>query len=277
LQRHGITVETFDLSDIFLRMKAVQPEESAYIEKARTLRAAASWQDVPGPAFDNLTRLGVTLEKLAKEARLDALAIRCWTEMQEQMGISPCVAMGILNETGFATACEVDLGNAVVMRAMNLASSEPIGLLDWNNNYGDEADKCILFHCGPLPPSLMQGQGHVTDHAMLMNGFGAGNCFGCNVGRIKPMEFTFGSLMTDAGRVKMYLGQGRFTTDPIPDNYFGVAGVAEIRNLQDVLLHIGNTGHRHHVSITPGNVQIPLQHALEHYLDFEVTLPQDWA
>jgi len=277
LQRHGITVETFDLSDIFLRMKAVQPEESAYIEKARTLRAAASWQDVPGPAFDNLTRLGVTLEKLAKEARLDALAIRCWTEMQEQMGISPCVAMGILNETGFATACEVDLGNAVVMRAMNLASSEPIGLLDWNNNYGDEADKCILFHCGPLPPSLMQGQGRVTDHAMLMNGFGAGNCFGCNVGRIKPMEFTFGSLMTDAGRVKMYLGQGRFTTDPIPDNYFGVAGVAEIRNLQDVLLHIGNTGHRHHVSITPGNVQIPLQHALEHYLDFEVTLPQDWA
>jgi hypothetical protein len=63
LQRHGVTVETFDLSDIFLRMKAVQPEESAYIEKAKTLQAAASWQDVPGPAFENLTRLGVTLDE----------------------------------------------------------------------------------------------------------------------------------------------------------------------------------------------------------------------
>jgi L-fucose isomerase-like protein len=277
LQRHGITVETFDLSDIFLRMKTVKAEESAYVEKAKSLRAASSWEDVPGQAFDNLARLGVVLDKLVEEIGLDAMAIRCWTEMQLQMGISPCVAMGILNETGLASACEVDLGNAVAMRALHLASYEPVGLLDWNNNYGDEDEKCILFHCGPIPPSLMEGQARVTDHAILMNSVGQGNGFGCNVGRIKPMDFTFGSLMTDSGLVRMYLGEGRFTSDPIPDNFFGVAGVAEIRNLQDVLLHIGNNGHRHHVSITPGNVQTPLQHALAHYLDFEVALPQDRA
>ena len=160
---------------------------------------------------------------------------------------------------------------------MHLASNAPIGLLDWNNNYGDENDKCILFHCGPLPKSLMQAQGQIADHAILINSVGAGNAYGCNVGRIKPMEFTFGSLMTDAGRIKMYLGGGRFTSDPLPENFFGVAGVAEIRNLQDVLLHIGNNGHRHHVSITPGNVQSPMQHALANYLDFEVSLPQDRA
>ena len=38
LQRHGVTVETFDLSDIFLRMKAVKPEEAAYADKAKALR-----------------------------------------------------------------------------------------------------------------------------------------------------------------------------------------------------------------------------------------------
>jgi L-fucose isomerase-like protein len=275
LQRRGITVETFDLADIFWRMKAVRPEEAGYVEKAKVLSAVSSWQGVPERAFDNLVRLGVTLDKLAGEARLDAMAIRCWTEMQVQMGISPCVAMGILNETGLAAACEVDLGNAVAMRAFHLASYEPVGLLDWNNNYGDEDDKCILFHCGPLPPSLMEGMGRIADHAILANSVGEGNGYGCNVGRIKPMEFTFGSLMTDEGRVKMFLGQGRFTSDPIPGNFFGVAGVAEIRNLQDVLLHVGNNGHRHHVSITPGQFQSPLHEALGHYLDFDVTLPQD--
>lgn len=275
LQRHGITIETFDLSDVFLRMKAVRPQEPAYAEKAQALRIAATWQNVPEQAFENLVRLGVTLDGLASEARLDAMAIRCWTEMQVQMGISPCVAMGVLNESGLAAACEVDLGNAVVMRALHLASGDPVGLLDWNNNYGDEADKCILFHCGPMPRSLMQSQGQIADHAILINSVGAGNAYGCNVGRIKPMEFTFGSLMTDEGRVKMYLGEGRFTSDPIPEIFFGVAGVAEIRNLQDVLLHIGIHGHRHHVSITPGNLQAPLRHALGHYLDFEVALPQD--
>jgi L-fucose isomerase-like protein len=167
------------------------------------------------------------------------------------------------------------LGNAVAMKALHLASGEPIGLLDWNNNYGDEDDKCILFHCGPLPASLMDGKGHVTDHAILMNAVGEGNGYGCNVGRIKPMDFTFGSLMTNEGNIKMYLGEGSFTRDPLPANFFGVAGVAKIRNLQDVLLHVGLNGHRHHVSITPSRVKDPLVEALGHYLNFEVSLPQN--
>jgi L-fucose isomerase-like protein len=275
LQRHGVTVETFDLSDVFQRMRSVPPGGASYADKARQLREMAVWEGVPERAFDHLVRLGVTLDGMIAEARLDAVAIRCWTEMQAQMGISPCVAMGSLNELGLAAACEVDLGNAVAMRALHLASYQPVGLLDWNNNYHDEDEKCILFHCGPLPASLMEGKGRVSDHAILMNAVGEGNGYGCNVGRITPMEFTFGSLMTDEGRVKMYLGEGRFTADPIPDNFFGVAGVAEIPRLQDVLLHIGMQGHRHHVSVTPGRVREPLTEALGHYLGFEITAPQE--
>ena len=277
LQRHGITVETFDMADIFQRMKAVKPKEPVYADKAEALKGTASWEGVPERAFDNLVRLSVSLDALAGEARLDAIAIRCWTEIQQQMGISPCVSMGLLNESGLAAACEVDLGNAVAMRALYLASGAPAGLLDWNNNYADEADKCILFHCGPMPASMMEGKGHVTDHAILMNTVGEGNGYGCNVGRIKPMDFTFGSLMTDEGKVKMYLGEGAITRDPIPDNFFGVAGVAQIPHLQEVLLHIGRNGHRHHVSITPGQVKTPLAEALGYYLGFEISLPQERA
>jgi L-fucose isomerase-like protein len=267
-------VETFDLSDVFHRMRSVNPAAASYADKARQLREMAAWDGVPERAFDHLVRLGVTLDGIIQEARLDAVAIRCWTEMQAQMGISPCVAMGSLNELGLAAACEVDLGNAVAMKALHLASYQPVGLLDWNNNYYDEDEKCILFHCGPLPASLMDGQGRVSDHAILMNAVGEGNGYGCNVGRIAPMEFTFGSLMTDEGRVRMYLGEGRFTADPIPDNFFGVAGVAEIPRLQDVLLHIGVQGHRHHVSVTPGRLREPLTEALGHYLGFDITAPQ---
>ncbi len=275
LQRHGITVETFDMSDIFQRMKSVDQTRPAYRAKADALRGYASWDGVPDRAFDNLARLGVTLEQLAEEAHLDGLAIRCWTEIQTQMGISPCVAMGMLNEIGLASACEVDIGNAIAMKALHLASYEPVGLLDWNNNYEDEDEKCILFHCGPLPASMMEGKGRISDHEILLSSVGAGNGYGCNVGRIRPMDFTFGSLMTDEGRVKVYLGEGRITADPIPSDFFGVAGVAEIRNLQDVLLHIGINGHRHHVSITPGCVEKPLHEALSRYLGFDVALPQN--
>jgi L-fucose isomerase-like protein len=274
LQRRGVTIETFDMSDVFHRMRSIKPSQPQYQDKSHLLHEFTVWDDVPELAFDNLVRLAVTLDQLAEEARLDAMAIRCWTEMQLQMGISPCVVMGTLNDLGLAAACEVDLGNAVAMQALHLASYQPSGLLDWNNNYFDEEDKCILFHCGPMPASLMDGKGRVVDHAILLNSVGEGASYGCNAGRIKPMDFTFGSLMTDEGRVKMYLGEGRFTSDPIPENFFGVAGVAEIPRLQDVLLHIGLNGHRHHVSITPGHCQKPLVEALGHYLEFDLTLPQ---
>ena len=76
------------------------------------------------------------------------------------------------------------------------------------------------------------------------------------------------------GELKFYLGEGCFTEDRIPDNYFGCAGVAEIRHLQDVLLYIGRNGHRHHVSITPGHILPPLLDALQNYLGYDVALPQ---
>jgi hypothetical protein len=85
-----------------------------------------------------------------------------------------------------------------------------------------------------------------------------------------PTPFTFGSMLTEGGKLKFYLGEGRFTEDRIPDSFFGCAGVAEINNLQDVLQKVGYGGHRHHVSITPGQVSAPIKEAYEKYLRYEV-------
>jgi len=252
LQRVGVTIETFDLS-----------------------QAYTTWKGIPDSALDNIARLGVALDEMIAEYRLDGLAIRCWIELQQQLGISPCVLMGMLNEAGTAAACEVDVMNAVAMAGLSYASGRPATVLDWNNNYGDEDEKCILFHCGPVPSELMTDKGKVSDHLILANDVGEGCAYGCVVGRIAPTDFTFSSMMTDMGRVKVYLGEGRFTEDPIPSNFFGAAGVAEIDRLQDVLFHIGMNGHRHHVSLTPGKVVAPLKEALEKYLDFDVAVPQE--
>jgi L-fucose isomerase-like protein len=274
LQRHGITMETLDLSGVFARMKAVKSSDETYKAKAETLTGYTSWEGVPEEAFDNIVRLGVVLDAIIEEYQMDAIALRCWIELQEQLGISACVLLGELNNHGVPAACEVDVGNAIAMYALHLASGEPATCLDWNNNYGEEDDKCILFHCGPVPKGLMTDRGRIVDHAILANAVGEGCSYGCHVGRIAPGDFTFGSTLTDSGRLRFYLGQGRFTEDKIPEEFFGCAGVAEIEKLQDVLLHVGYSGHRHHVSLTPGLVQAPVREALEHYLGFEVAIPQ---
>jgi len=275
LQRNGITVETLDLSDILARVRELSTDSAAYKEKAKTLKGYTTWEEVPNEAFENITRLGVVLDQVIEEYRLDAIALRCWIELQAQLGISACVLLGELNDRGIPAACEVDVGNAVAMRALSLASGKPATCLDWNNNYKDEDDKCILFHCGPVPESLMADKGRIVDHAILANAVGEGCSFGCDVGRIAPTDFTFGSALTDEGALRFYLGTGRFTQDEIPDDFFGCAGVAQIDRLQDVLLHVGYNGYRHHVSLTPGLVQAPIREALEHYLGLDVAVPQE--
>ena len=274
LQRHGITMETVDLSDVFKRIEGV-PKDGAYEAKRARLLACATWDGVPEDAQDKIVRAGVVLDQLIEEFGMDALALRCWIEFQEHLGISPCVLLSDLNERGIAAACEVDVGNAVAMHALRLASYAPATCLDWNNNYGDEDDKCILFHCGPVPPSLMAAKGRVTDHAIIANAVGEGRGYGCNVGRIAPGGFTFGSMATANGRLRFYLGEGTFTSDAIPPDFFGCGGVAQIEGLQELLLHIGKNGYRHHVSATPGSVVGPVREALENYLGFDVTAPQE--
>jgi L-fucose isomerase-like protein len=274
LQNYGITVETFDLSDIFEQMRRLSTESDSYAKKLDYLKRSYSWKDVPKHALDGLVRLGVILDEMIARHRLDALSLRCWNEIQVQFGISPCLITGDLTERGIPAACEVDTGSAIAMRALGLASGKPTMILDWNNNYGEEENKCILFHCGNVPHSLMSEGGRISDHEILRNSIGDGRGIGCVVGRIAPTDFTFGNIMTEQGKVRMYLGEGRFTEDRIPEEYFGCAGVAEIDHLQELLLYLGSAGHRHHVTITSGLVLDSVREALEKYLGFNVEVPQ---
>jgi L-fucose isomerase-like protein len=271
LQHHGITVECFDLSSIIKQASDLSPSAPEVKAIAQELKENLSFDHVPESVFVNHCRLAAAIEKLIETNHLSALAMRCWTEIQEQLGVSSCIINGLFCERGIPMACEVDVGNAVMMAAFQYATGKPVTILDWNNNYADEPDKCIVFHCGNVPPSMLTSKGQVIEHAILMNALGPKCSFGCHNNRFKPTPMTFGGLMTEAGKVKLYVGQGQITNDPIPDDFFGNAGVAHIPNLQQILWSIGNTGHRHHVSIGQSFVAAPVAEAFEKYLDCEVT------
>lgn len=273
LQRAGITMETLDLSMVVHRVNEMPSTGDAYAQTRERLLGATCWKGVPDTSLDNLIKLRIVLDDIIAEFGLDALALRCWLEMEELLHIAPCVVLGDLNNAGITAACEVDVGNAIVMHALKAASGQPAMCLDWNNNYGDDPNRCILFHCGPVAFDLMRSKGQIVDHYMLATAVGEGNSFGCNEGRIKAMPFTFGSLLTEDGRLKCYLGEAKFTDDPIPPEFFGCAGVAAFPDLQRILLHVGKNGYRHHVSATPGHHLGAVAEALSTYLGWDVTLP----
>ncbi|MFI4912823.1 MAG: L-fucose/L-arabinose isomerase family protein [Sedimentisphaeraceae bacterium JB056] len=278
LQQNGITMEVMDLSEIFKRMDDINPSADIYKAKSQSLKAYTNWGQTPDASYDKLVRLGVILDSIFDEINLDAMALRCWIELQRQLNVSACVLLSEMNDRKLPVACEVDVANAISMYALYLATDSPTACLDWNNNYGSEQDKCILFHCGSTAQSLMTSKGEVVDHSMLQHDPQVGpNCsFGCNEGRIKAFPFAFSSMTTRNGKLDFYLGEGEFTNDPIPADFFGCGGVAKIDSLEDVLLYVGKNGHRHHVSVAPGSSIVPaVYEALSYYLGFDVSLPQN--
>ena len=151
MQKYGVTVETLDLSDVFARVKSFDEKNEAYGERMSRLGGFADMSKVPDESMANMVKLSLVLDALAEEYRMDAMAVRCWIEMEEQLKVAPCALLGELNDRGVAAACELDVANALTMHALKAAAERPATVLDWNNNWGDEEDKCILFHCGPVP------------------------------------------------------------------------------------------------------------------------------
>ncbi len=271
LQKYGITTETLDMSDVFSRVRKLDLNSVTVKEKAERLRNYTNFLNVPEKPFNNLVSFGVVIDEIINEYGLDALALRCWIEIEKEFGISPCVLLSEINDRGIPASCELDVCNAVTMYALRLASGKAATCLDWNNNYGDDPDKCILFHCGPVPQSLMNAKGKVIEHPMFAKSFGAGCGFGCNVGRIAPNPMTFASSKTQDGKLFVYVGEGEFTNDPIQEGFFGCGGVAEIDHLQDKLYKIGYNGYRHHVSVSPGHFEVAFREACIRYLGYDIT------
>jgi len=271
LQRYGITTETLDLSEVFLRFRSIDTASDAYNAKLERLKNYTCWDGVPSEAVVRMAKLGVVIDNIISEFQMDAIAFRCWLELEKELKIAPCTLLSEINDRGIPAACEVDVCNAIMMRALGLASQRPATCLDWNNNYGDDPDKCILFHCGPVPQSLMTAKGKVIDHPMFAKALGCGCGWGPNVGRIAASPMTFASAKTEEGKLFVYTGDGSITADPIADDFFGCAGVAHISDLQRKLRVIGRAGYRHHVSMTFGRYRKAIDEAFSTYLDYAST------
>jgi L-fucose isomerase-like protein len=270
LQKIGITVETLDLSELLYRVRAKTIDSLDVRMKRERLTGYTDFSKVPSQKLDMLCRLSCAIDDIICDNALDVIALRCWDELEKELGVTPCVLLSELNDRGIPAACELDVGNAVAMQALMLASQEPSTCLDWNNNYGDDPDKCILFHCGPVPQSLMTGCGEVTDHRMFAKTYGAGCGWGCNEGRIGAFPMTFLTAKTENGEVVFISGEGEFTEDIIEDGFFGCGGVARIEGLQKTLLTIGRNGFRHHVGVTRGHVVESIREAFSSYLGYRM-------
>jgi len=268
LEGNGISVETIDLLDIIVRIGKMKETDKGVQAEIRAMRGYCPSSQIPKEAMLKIAKLSAAVKKWIAENELDACSIRCWPELQDYLGVFPCSVMSALTNSLLPTACEVDVMGALAMYALQLASGIPSGIFDWNNNYGDDPDKLVLFHCSNAPKSMLADP-CLSYNAIHANVRGDTECsFGTCVGRVKPGPMTYARISDTPGCLSACIGEGEFTDDKL--DTFGRVGVAKIKNMQELLRFLCNNGFEHHVAMSKSQVAGVLDEALYNYMGWEV-------
>ena len=175
-----------------------------------------------------------------------------------------------MSEQMMPSACEVDIAGVISMYALQLASGRPSALVDWNNNYGSDPDKCVFFHCSNLPKHFFN-EGVKMDFQQIIAGtISKENTHGTLDGTVKAGAMSFARFSTDdfAGQITGYVGEGAFTNDPL--HTFGGAGVVEIPEMQELLRYICENGFEHHVAANFSTTAAPVHEAATKYLGWKM-------
>jgi len=269
LQASGLTVVTVDLSEIIFAAKAIA--DDAPEVKAKLDEIAAYGRIPPHIKRENVLRQAkwtLAVDRWIDDNGCDASAIQCWRSLQDNFGCATCLTMSMMGERLTPSACEVDVMGAVSMYALALAAEAPSAILDWNNNYGREADKCVCTHCGNYPKSFIGATPEVSELDVLGSVLGKERCFGAVKGKVRAGPMTFFRASTDdrLGAVKAYVGEGEFTDDPFAMD--GGVAVAKVARLRRLLGFVVRNGFEHHVAMVRGYHADAVREAVTRYLDW---------
>ncbi len=269
LEANGISIEPIDLSEILGRIARMGDEDPAAVAKLEAICRYVSTASVPRDALLKMAKLGAVIDGWMAETEVAISAVQCWTSLEEYFGVVPCTVMSMMSENLMSSACEVDICGVVGMHALQLASETPSALLDWNNNYGEDPDKAVCFHCSNLPKHFFR-EVKMDFQQIIAGTVGRENTYGTCVGLVKPgpMSFARFSTIDREGKIAGYVGEGAFTDDPL--DTFGGAGVVRIPNLQGLLRYICERGFEHHVAANLAPVSAAVREATSRYLGWSV-------
>jgi L-fucose isomerase-like protein len=270
LQASGITVIPVDLSEIMGMAEKIETTSADGKNKLKEIRDYGPMTSAVTPGhLDKHVKFGLAIDRWIAENGIDAAGIQCWTSIQNNFGCSACLTMSMLSNKLTPAACEVDVCGAVSMYALSLASGNAPALIDWNNNYGTDRNKCVAQHCSNYPKDFVKSGITIGHPEVLSMNLGGDNCTGGISGKVAAGPFTYFRMSTDdtAGKIRSYVGEAEFTDDPF--NMSGGIAVCMIPDLQGLFRFICREGLEHHVAMARGYVAEIVEEAVVRYLGWQ--------
>lgn len=269
LQEAGITVLTADLSEILGVASKLKEDDHAVKECLDRIMNYLPNNGVPSESILRMAKFSTALELWMTELDIQATALQCWNSLQRNYGINACTLMSMMSNALMPSACEVDVTGVASMYALQLATGTPSALVDWNNNYGNDPDKCVLFHCGNWAKNFTP-DARMEYANILATTLGQENTYGAINGRVPAGPLSFARISTDDqfGMIRAYVGEGEFTDDAL--DTFGSRAVVHVPHLQDLLKYVVKNGFEHHVAMGGKPSALVLKEAFDTYLGWDV-------
>lgn len=267
LQRLGATTVVLDLSEAIAGAAAISdsdPEVAGVIQK---IQAYADASIMPQASMVRSAKLELFLRRWRAENDLDALAVQCWTSIQNNYGVCSCTTMARLGDDGFPSACESDILGAMSMHACRLASGRAAALADWNNLHNEDDELVNVWHCGVFPASFASGKAKlgIQDIMVACGGAPPEKAYGTVQLVADPSPLTLSRVTQDADGVwKAVVAEGDIEKNKAET--FGGYGWCRIKNLQRLYRDVLLNHFPHHVAITQTHVGNALWEAFGNYL-----------
>jgi len=237
-----------DLATAFKKLDDISPGDPQVLKIAGEIRKGAG--EIADVYTDDTiitqARYELSLMNIQKELGVSAMAVNCWTRIQELYGISACSTFGRLNDKGIITACEVDLLGAVTMWAIYCASlgEATPDFIDWTDLHPDKENVWLAWHCGNAAPSLRDQSCKsrlVRNERMIQ---WCPNCHGALEFRLKSGPVTCARMVEYQGEYTMFYGTGEIIDiEPMVRGAYGWVKVNDVFDWENKMIENGIIHH----------------------------------
>ncbi|TBL74539.1 L-fucose/L-arabinose isomerase family protein [Paenibacillus thalictri] len=214
LERFGIEIHPITLEDIKIATKKVAASDSPELDAAvRYIKETLDYSEVGEEAVRKIAALKVAMKRYAVQTGSTAIAIQCWSSLQDAMGIMPCLANAILTDEQIPVTCETDIHGAItsVMVQAAAMNTAPTFFADLTVRHPDNPNGELLFHCGNFPVSLSvePDKPKLRKHFLFDD-----HSPGTHEGEIKGGTMTLARFDGDNGEYGLFLGKAKGIEGP---------------------------------------------------------------
>jgi L-fucose isomerase-like protein len=268
LQELGATVYTLDLSEVIGQVERMKTT-AAVKRVMKDISEGIDTSAVSDEVLERIAKLERVLWSFAQDNDIDAMAIQCWTSIQENLGCCSCTTMSRFDDRGLPCACEADVMGALSMHALQLASGTSSALADWNNLHNEDAELVNCWHCGVFPTSWAKGKPKMGCQEIIAGSTGRERAMGVVEFVMQDGPVTLCRVTQDNdGFFKAALAEG--AVEPTAAGTFGSYGWVRVPGLGELYRYVLLRHFPHHVALNRSHVGNVLWEAFGNYLGFEV-------